>query len=223
MTMLTRRRFCEIALAAPAIAGKVIREPNVTSDNLRKIEQVENSLMELRDGKAVRVNVALRERMQQQHVPGLSIAVIDGYEIAWTKSYGVLEQGALTPVTAETLFAAGSISKPVSTAAALKLVEKGRLKLDEDVNAKLRSWKVPENEFTKTEKVTLRRLLSHSAGLNGVVLHPLRLARRELPCCKRLMRHRRRTRDLPTARRNQFECRQFPAAGSFTRPADSRS
>jgi CubicO group peptidase (beta-lactamase class C family) len=54
----------------------------------------------------------------------------------------------------------------VSTAAALKLVEIGSLKLDEDVNGKLRSWKVPENEFTKTEKVTLRRLLSHSAGLN---------------------------------------------------------
>ncbi len=69
MSMLTRRRFCGIALAAPAIAEKVIREPNVTSDDLRKIEQVENSLMELRDGKAVRVNVGLPERVQQQHVP----------------------------------------------------------------------------------------------------------------------------------------------------------
>lgn len=93
MSMLTRRRFREIALAGPVIAGKVIRETNVTSDNLRKIEQVENSLMELRDGKAVRVNVGLPERMQQQHVPGLSIAVIDNYEIAWTKSYGVLDGG----------------------------------------------------------------------------------------------------------------------------------
>jgi CubicO group peptidase (beta-lactamase class C family) len=44
-------------------------------------------------------------------------------------------------------------------------VEHGRYSLDEDINAKLRSWKVPENEFTRTEKVTLRRLLSHSAGL----------------------------------------------------------
>ena len=48
---------------------------------------------------------------------------------------------------------------------ALKLVEQGALSLDEDVNAKLKSWKVPENEFTQTEKVTLRRLLSHAAGL----------------------------------------------------------
>jgi CubicO group peptidase (beta-lactamase class C family) len=44
-------------------------------------------------------------------------------------------------------------------------VEQGRLALDEDVNARLVSWKVPENEFTREKKVTLRGLLSHSAGL----------------------------------------------------------
>jgi len=49
--------------------------------------------------------------------------------------------------------------------AALRLVEQGKLDLDEDVNQKLKTWKVPENEFTREKKVTLRRLLSHSAGL----------------------------------------------------------
>ena len=49
--------------------------------------------------------------------------------------------------------------------AAMRLVEQGRLALDEDVNVRLVSWKVPENEFTRTEKVTPRRLLSHTAGL----------------------------------------------------------
>jgi CubicO group peptidase (beta-lactamase class C family) len=67
--------------------------------------------------------------------------------------------------TPETLFQAGSISKPVAALAALRLVQDGRLRLDENVNAKLVSWKVPENEFTREQKVTLRRLLSHSAGL----------------------------------------------------------
>jgi CubicO group peptidase (beta-lactamase class C family) len=47
----------------------------------------------------------------------------------------------------------------------MRLVEQGKLSLDEDLNLRLKSWKVPENEFTKTEKVTLRRLLSHNAGL----------------------------------------------------------
>jgi CubicO group peptidase (beta-lactamase class C family) len=44
-------------------------------------------------------------------------------------------------------------------------VEHGKLSLDENVNQQLKTWKVPENEFTKSEKVTLRRLMSHTAGL----------------------------------------------------------
>jgi len=68
-------------------------------------------------------------------------------------------------VDTETLFQAGSISKPVAVTGAMKLIERGKLSLDEDVNVKLKSWKVPENEFTRQEKVTLRRIMSHSAGL----------------------------------------------------------
>jgi CubicO group peptidase (beta-lactamase class C family) len=97
-------------------------------------------------------------RMNALHVPGVSVAIIDGYRIVWAKGYG-------PGITPETRFQAASISKPVAAMAALKLVEQGKLSLDEDVNAKLKSWKVPGNQFTQQEKVTLRRLLSHSAGL----------------------------------------------------------
>jgi len=45
-------------------------------------------------------------------------------------------------------------------------VENGKLSLDEDVNRKLQSWTVPENEFTKPQKVTLRQLMTHTAGIN---------------------------------------------------------
>jgi CubicO group peptidase (beta-lactamase class C family) len=69
------------------------------------------------------------------------------------------------PVTTKTLFQAGSISKPVAATGMLAMVQQGKLSLDEDVNAKLKTWKVPENEFTKEQKVTLRRLASHTAGL----------------------------------------------------------
>ena len=75
------------------------------------------------------------------------------------------KQGRTNPFTENSLFHAGSIAKPVPAAAALALVERGLLALDEDVNIKLASWQVPENEFTIEEKVTLRRLLSHSSGL----------------------------------------------------------
>jgi CubicO group peptidase (beta-lactamase class C family) len=107
----------------------------------------------------------IEERMKALNVPGVSVAVIRNYEIEWAKGYGFADVTTKRPVTTETLFLAGSISKPVAAAGALSLVEQGKLKLDDDVNRYLKSWKVPENEFTKEQKVTLRRLLSHTAGL----------------------------------------------------------
>lgn len=111
------------------------------------------------------LELTLKQLMDTFKVPGLSVAVIDNYKIAWAKGFGVTEPGGHAPVTTKTLFQAGSISKPVAAAGALWLVEQGKLSLDEDVNQKLKTWKVPENEFTATQKVTLRRLVSHSAGL----------------------------------------------------------
>jgi CubicO group peptidase (beta-lactamase class C family) len=109
--------------------------------------------------------LSLRERMAYYNVPGFSIALIDQEELAWAKGYGVLKTGSDKPVTDETIFQAASISKPVTAMTALNLVETGLLDLDTDVNKVLRSWHVPENEHTKVHKVTLRNLLSHTAGL----------------------------------------------------------
>jgi CubicO group peptidase (beta-lactamase class C family) len=103
--------------------------------------------------------------MARYKVPGVSVAVINDGQIEWVKGSGVLEVGRGTPVGSDTLFQAASISKPVSALAALHLVEQGYLDLDRDVNASLTSWTVPENEYTRDKKVTLRGLLSHTAGL----------------------------------------------------------
>ena len=111
------------------------------------------------------LKMSLQEVMALYKVPGLSVAIVDDYKISQAKAYGVTDAASRTPVTTGTLFQAGSISKPVAAAAALALVERGALALDEDVNVRLKSWKVPQSEYTKTEKVTLRRLMSHSAGL----------------------------------------------------------
>jgi CubicO group peptidase (beta-lactamase class C family) len=105
----------------------------------------------------------IQAQMSERQINGLSLAVIQNGRIE-ARAYGVISRGG-APVTTATLFQAGSISKPVAAVGSLKLVEQGTLSLDEDVNAKLKSWKVPENEFTRTEKVTLRRILSHTAGL----------------------------------------------------------
>lgn len=107
----------------------------------------------------------LAERMARHQVPGVSIAVIHDGRIAWARGVGVKAAGGTDSVTPATLFQAASISKPVAATAMLRLVERGTLDLDTDVNRYLTSWKVPENAFTATEKVTLRRIASHSAGL----------------------------------------------------------
>ena len=111
------------------------------------------------------LQLSLQKLMELYKIPGFSIAVIDNYKIAWAKAYGVTDVDSKTPVTTKTLFQAGSISKPVAATGALLLVEQGKLSLDEDVNLKLKTWKVPANEYTTTQKVTLRRLMSHTAGL----------------------------------------------------------
>ena len=108
----------------------------------------------------------IEERMKHFRVPGVSVAVVDEGAVVWARGFGVVERGKDAPITATTVFQAASISKPVTATATLRLAEQGKLSLDEDVNDYLRSWKVPESEFTAKEKVTLRRLLSHTAGLN---------------------------------------------------------
>ena len=111
---------------------------------------------------------SITDHMQKYRIPGASIAVLDQGKLKCAKGFGIKEIGNSEPVTSDTLFQAGSVSKPITALGALYLVDRGLLKLDEDVNHFLKSWKVPETEFTKKEKVTLRRLLSHTAG---VTLH----------------------------------------------------
>ncbi|HKW95381.1 MAG TPA: serine hydrolase domain-containing protein [Methylomirabilota bacterium] len=103
--------------------------------------------------------------MNLLRVPATSVAVIDDYKIAWTAQYGIADIEHSQQLSPHTLLQAGSISKSVNAFGIMRLVQQGRLTLDEDVNRRLKRWKVPENEFTQREKVTLRRILSHTAGL----------------------------------------------------------
>lgn len=112
------------------------------------------------------MTTTIEAAMARHRVPGCAVAVISAGQIAWARGYGVAASDAAEPVAVgdDTLFQACSISKPVAALAALRLVQAGRLDLDEDVNAYLTSWRVPANG-TWQPRVTLRHLLSHTAGL----------------------------------------------------------
>lgn len=105
------------------------------------------------------------DRMEHYHVPGVSIAVVKDDKLLWAKGYGIANTETGDSVTTETIFQAGSISKPIAALGALKLVQEGKMDLNEDINTYLQGWKVPDNKFTETEKVTLESLLTHSAGM----------------------------------------------------------
>jgi len=107
----------------------------------------------------------IQSQMQKRGIPGLSLAIIQDGKILKAQSYGFVDKDGKVPVTTNTLFQAGSVSKSVAAMGALYLVEQNKLVLDENVNVKLKGWKVPDNEFTNDKKVTLRGILSHTTGL----------------------------------------------------------
>jgi CubicO group peptidase (beta-lactamase class C family) len=111
--------------------------------------------------------VFVEQLLKQANVPGVSIAVIQDFKIAATLAYGIADVATGAPVTAETLFQAGSISKPVAAMASLKAVQERRFTLDQNINAILRSWKLPDGPFTAAQPVTPRTLMSHTSGIEG--------------------------------------------------------
>ncbi|HXM47271.1 MAG TPA: serine hydrolase [Pyrinomonadaceae bacterium] len=165
--------------SAPAPPKTKLQQTADAASLAQRIERVENGLLPPAVVKGeTPARMKLADRMRFYKTPGVSIALINEGRIEWARGYGVLEAGGKEPVTPETLFQAASISKSLSAMLALRLVEQGKLGLDSDVNERLVSWKVPESEFTKEQKVTLRRLLAHTAGVTvpGFLGYPVNQA-----------------------------------------------
>jgi CubicO group peptidase (beta-lactamase class C family) len=143
--------------------------PKTKKDNellVERISRIENGLqpnLQIQGDSIPNYNI--EERLKELGIPGVSIAVINEGQIEWAKGYGIADSSENRAVTIETLFLAGSISKPVAAIRAHQLAEEGVINLDSNVNNYLSSWKLPNNEFTEKEKVTTRRILNHTAGL----------------------------------------------------------
>ncbi|ADJ46533.1 non-ribosomal peptide synthetase [Amycolatopsis mediterranei] len=103
--------------------------------------------------------------MARNRVPGLSVALIVDGELHGAWGHGVTGGDPGGPVTAATAFQACSVSKYVTTLGVLRLVQDGRLDLDEDVNRYLTGWRLPP-AGAGDPPVSLRQILSHTAGLS---------------------------------------------------------
>jgi CubicO group peptidase (beta-lactamase class C family) len=131
-----------------------------------RIARIENGLMpglHIKGRDTATYNIT--ERLEELNIPGLSVAFAANGEVEWSKAYGMADTAGDRPMETNTMLLAGSISKPVAALRAHQLVEVGSFELDESINTYLSSWQVPDNEFTKDEKVTIRRILNHTAGL----------------------------------------------------------
>jgi CubicO group peptidase (beta-lactamase class C family) len=118
-----------------------------------------------RTGLVQAVEGAARRALASSTTPGLAVALVHHGQVFWAAGYGVADPATGQPVTASTRFQAASLSKPVSAWGVLRLVESGRIGLDEPVVGRLRRWR-PSPSPIDADGLTVRRLLSHTAGLS---------------------------------------------------------
>jgi CubicO group peptidase (beta-lactamase class C family) len=119
----------------------------------------------VRTGLVQAVEDAARRALATSTTPGLAVALVHGGQMVWAAGYGVADPTTCQPVMATTRFQAASLSKPVTAWGVLRLVESGRIRLDEPVVGHLRRWRLPPSRFN-ADGLTVRRLLSHTAGLS---------------------------------------------------------
>lgn len=146
------------------ISSTLFSQENYSEATLEKIREVENNIT----GNVI-VNHekprTIEEQMKIYNVKGMSIAVVQDYKIAWAKAYGWADEAEKRPMTTETLFEPGSISKTLNAVGILKLAQEKKIDLNTDINQYLKSWKFPYDSLSKGKKITLADILSHNAGL----------------------------------------------------------
>ncbi|MCH8126804.1 serine hydrolase [candidate division KSB1 bacterium] len=118
--------------------------------NRKKVQSIINDL-----------DIQIPKLMQQANIPGLSIALIDHAEIVWAKGFGVKDNKTKEPVTENTVFEVGSLTKPAFAYAIMKMVENEQLDLDQPLSKYL-----PEKyiEDDRIDQITARKVLSHQTG-----------------------------------------------------------
>ena len=158
-----------LALSAGGAYGQT-GHPALSQFDVAEVARIERFEAAFRPAWQVRgqpaVRWTLQQRMAHWQVPGVSVAVIRNGRLAWARGYGVLQAGGNEPVTPDTVFSVGSVSKVGAASTVLRLVQAGRLDLDRDVNSYLKTWQLPATPLMAIRPVTLRGILSHTAGLS---------------------------------------------------------
>ena len=156
------RRHAALLAAAALFAPAAGHAAPAEDPHIARIESGLEPAIQVAGRPAAKHTIA--EAMADHHLQALSVAVADGGRIVWAKAWGYADTAAGVKATTRTIFQAGSISKPVAASAAMQMAEQGQLRLDGLANDQLKSWRIPDNAFTRAQPVTLRHLLTHTAG-----------------------------------------------------------
>jgi CubicO group peptidase (beta-lactamase class C family) len=103
--------------------------------------------------------------LAQHHVPGAVAAYIQDGAVTWTHAYGIADLSSGATMRPEMIFNFGSCGKVLSAWGVMRLVEEGKIELDAPANQYLKRWQIASTQFDASQ-VTVRRLLSHTAGLS---------------------------------------------------------
>jgi serine beta-lactamase-like protein LACTB len=130
-----------VVLALMAVSAQAQQTASLPADKLDKIEK------------------AISAQMSRLGIPGLSVAVVVDHKLRWSSGYGLADVENYVPAKAATAYRLGSISKPITAAAVMQLVERGKLDLDAPIQKYCPAF--PAKQWP----VTARQLLGHLAGV----------------------------------------------------------
>ena len=110
------------------------------------------------------VRAFIRETMEQNKLPSVTVAVAKDGRIIWEEGFGWADLDRRIPATARTMYSLASISKPMTATALMRLAERGQVELDRPANHYLGGGKIHSRAWDPAD-ATVRRVLSHTAGL----------------------------------------------------------
>lgn len=168
-TNRTGLNYSRMQIKTILIFFSLLQFRQVTSGQISKIGKVENNLTETRElifEDSIVSTYNIIDRMKFYKIPSISLAVINNGKIEWTKTYGYADIETKRLASKTTLYQVASISKSVNGLGIIKLVQSGKLSLTADIRTYLKTWTFPDNEFSKGKLITLKNLLSHTAGLS---------------------------------------------------------
>jgi len=108
----------------------------------------------------------IENSMAQSNVTGLSIALVDGQNVVWSRGFGYADKEANVPAAADTIYEIGSLSKTFAATAIMRLVEEGRMDIDQPLTTYLPGFSINQR-FPQSGPITIRAILTHHSGIPG--------------------------------------------------------